>query len=352
MHERSNTIGKPHILIMTADQVTSRALAAYGSALLGLRISTPLPLLTSYADFTYCNSPIRLPSRYAFMTGKSPSTIEAFGNSADLPSDAVTFAHHLRHARCQIILSGKIHFCSVDQMHRSEKRLTAHRYPADYGWTPNWQQSEVRPSWYRNMSSVIDAPLSSKTNQLDFGDELLFAAEKNLYDIARGTDTRQFCMVVSMTHSHQPYAISEPYWNQYRNDEIDMPQAARQPELHSSRLHHAIDIGSRPVTRQQIRDVRHDLHNEIQNLTVDLAFANRWAESREENPRWNLSSLQGQVLASQRRQFVFTAPNLGKQQSQDYQSIPNANRQFLRNHLNLDSVEAKARFPAVRAVSQ
>ena len=86
--------------------------------------------------------------------------------------------------------AGKMHFCGPDQLHGFEQRLTTDIYPADFGWTPDWDRFGHRPSWYHNMSSVTDAGLCVRTNQLDFDEEVAFASRQKLYDIARGRDER------------------------------------------------------------------------------------------------------------------------------------------------------------------
>ena len=47
-----------------------------------------------------------------------------------------------------------------------------------------------------------------RTNQLDFDDEVIFAAEREIYDKARGIDPRPLLLVASLTHPHDPYAIT------------------------------------------------------------------------------------------------------------------------------------------------
>ena len=61
-----------------------------------------------------------------------------------------------------------------------------------------------RPNWYHNMSSVTQAGLCVRTNQLDFDDEVTFAAERAIYDFARTDDKRPFLLVASLTHPHDP----------------------------------------------------------------------------------------------------------------------------------------------------
>src|SRR5205807_1281887 len=131
----------------------------------------------------YCNSPLCAPSRFSFMTGRLPSAIGAYDNAAELSAELPTFAHYLRLAGYRTILDGKMHFCGPDQLHGFEARLTTDIYPADYGWTPDWDRPHERPTWYHNMSSVAQAGVCLRTNQLDFDDEVAFAAERAIFYI-------------------------------------------------------------------------------------------------------------------------------------------------------------------------
>ncbi len=142
-------------------------------------------------DSAYCASPLCAPSRFSFLSGKLPSAIGAYDNAAEFPSQTLTFAHYLRAEGYRTILSGKMHFCGADQLHGFEERLTTDIYPADFGWTPDWENFEDRPSWYHNMSSVIDAGPCVRTNQLDFDDEVTFTTRQKLFDIARERQCRQ-----------------------------------------------------------------------------------------------------------------------------------------------------------------
>src|SRR5260370_8412995 len=80
------------------------------------------------------------------------------------------------------------------------------------------------------MLSVVQAGACRRSNQLDFDEEVVYAARRYLFDHSRGTDERPFCLVVSMTHPHDPYAIPPEYWERYREDEIDLPKLATSPD--------------------------------------------------------------------------------------------------------------------------
>ena len=207
------------------------------------------------------------------MTGRLPSRTRVYDNAAEFSADIPTFAHYLRLRGYHTILSGKMHFCGPDQMHGFEERLTTDIYPADYGWTPDWDHPEERPSWYHNMSSVTQAGLCVRTNQLDFDDEVAFASERALFDIARDGNTRPFLLVASFTHPHDPFAIPQKYWSLYRDEDIDMPGPPVPPaalDPHSKRLRHVCAMDAEPVTADQVRAARHAYYGSIAYVDDNL----------------------------------------------------------------------------------
>ena len=250
---------RPNLLILMADQLTAGVLPAYGGKV------AKTPHLDRLADAGvvfesfYCNSPLCAPSRYSWLAGQLPSKIGAYDNAAELAAQVPTFAHYLRRAGYGTVLSGKMHFCGPDQLHGFEERLTTDIYPADFGWTPDWTRFDERPGWYHSMDSVMKAGPCTRTNQIDFDDEVVFAARRKLFDIARGKDRRPFCLVVSMTHPHDPYVIPESYWNRYRDSEIDLPRVTQRDldeDPHSRRLRHVIGLTLAQPNEAQIRAAR------------------------------------------------------------------------------------------------
>ena len=250
----------PNILFIMADQMAAPLLPLHDPA-------SPIlmPHLQALAaqgvvfDSAYCNSPLCAPSRFSLVSGQLPSRIGAFDNAADFPADVPTYAHYLRRLGYRTALSGKMHFCGPDQLHGYEERLTSDIYPADYGWAVNWDEPEVRPSWYHNMASVLQAGPCVRSNQLDFDEEVMFRARQYLYDHVRNTPAQPFCLTVSMTHPHDPYTISEEFWGLYQDAEVRLPRvelAQDQQDLHSQRLLKVIDLWGKTLPAEAIRRAR------------------------------------------------------------------------------------------------
>jgi choline-sulfatase len=257
---------RPNFLILMADQLTARALPAYGNRIAKTPHIDALAAAGVVFDSFYCNSPLCAPSRFSFLSGRQVSAIGAYDNAAEFPAQIPTFAHYLRRAGYQTVLSGKMHFCGVDQLHGFEERLTTDIYPADFGWTPDWTRFEHRPSWYHSMDSVTQAGPCTRTNQTDFDDEVVYQARQKLFDMARAKDRRPFCMVASMTHPHDPYVIPQRYWDRYAGIEIDMPRvrmAAEQLDPHSRRLRHVCGLDLQPVNETQVRAARRAYYGSV-----------------------------------------------------------------------------------------
>jgi choline-sulfatase len=263
----------PNILIVMVDQLAPAFLPIHGHRLVKAPHLEALARGGIVFDSAYCNSPLCSPSRAVFMTGRLPSKSGVYDNAAEFRADIPTYAHHLRNLGYRTILSGKMHFCGPDQLHGFEERLTTDIYPADYGWTPDWDHPLERPDWYHNMSSVTQAGLCVRTNQLDFDDEVVFTAERALYEIARSSDKRPFLLVASLTHPHDPFAITQRYWGLYRDEDIDMPGPALARDAldpHSLRLRHVSAMDAQAITERQIRDSRHAYYGAISYVDDNL----------------------------------------------------------------------------------
>ncbi len=251
---------RPNFLILMADQLTARALPAYGNRVAKTPHIDALAAAGVVFESFYCNSPLCAPSRFSFLSGRQISAIGAYDNAAEFPAQVPTFAHYLRRAGYQTVLSGKMHFCGADQLHGFEERLTTDIYPADFGWTPDWNRFEQRPSWYHTMDSVTQAGPCARTNQIDFDDEVVFQARQKLFDMARSKDRRPFCMVASHDPSARSLRDSAPLLGSLCRTSTSICRACGWPpadlDPHSRRLRHVCGLDTQPVTEAQVRAAR------------------------------------------------------------------------------------------------
>jgi choline-sulfatase len=195
------------------------------------------------------------------MSGQLPSRTGVYDNAAEFPSSTPTFAHYLRRLGYRTVLCGKMHFVGPDQLHGFEERLTTDIYPADFGWTPDWTKPGERIDWwYHNLASVTEAGVAEMTNQLEYDDEVAHLARQQIFDFARKGDGRPFCLTVSFTHPHDPYAMRRRYWDLYHEADIPMPAvrvAYEDQDPHSRRILESCDFRRFDISDRNARDARH-----------------------------------------------------------------------------------------------
>ncbi len=258
---------QPNILFIQVDQMAAAPLPAYGGRIVLAPHLQRLAGEGAVFEAAYCNSPICAPSRFSMMTGRLPTSIDAFDNASEFPASLPTLAHFRARAGDHPVLSGKMHFIGPDQLHGFAERLTTDIYPADFAWTPNWAAGpRDKPSGI-SMINVLQAGTCVRSLQMDYDDEVENLAVQHLYDQARRPGRKPFFLAVSFSHPHPPYTAGREWWDRYRHDDIDMPRVAPIPveerDVHSQWLHASHGADLQPVSDEQVRNARHAYYANI-----------------------------------------------------------------------------------------
>ncbi|MEE8500086.1 MAG: choline-sulfatase [Kiloniellales bacterium] len=296
------TTKRPNILIVQADQMAAAALPFHGHPVVRAPNMAALAEAGVVFENAYCNSPLCAPSRYSMLSGRLPSEIGAYDNAAEFPAAVPSFAHALRRLGYRTVLSGKMHFVGPDQLHGFEERLTTDIYPADFGWTPNWDRPGERQDYYHSMLSVVEAGPCARSLQLDFDEEVAHQAVRKIYDLARDGDPRPFLLLASFTHPHDPFTITPEYWERYRDDEIALPAVAAIPHAdqdpHSRRIYDLCDMGRYALTEARLRAARRAYYGAISYIDDKLGVlrAALAAAGLAENTVIVLTSDHGEML--------------------------------------------------------
>ncbi|CAA9231521.1 MAG: Choline-sulfatase [uncultured Chloroflexi bacterium] len=242
-------MARPNVLLIMADQLSALATSPYGNR----EVLTPhmqaLAERGAVFQHAYCNYPICVPSRMSMLTGRLPASIGAWDNGAELPASTPTFLHHLRLAGYRTLMSGKMHFVGPDQLHGLERRLTSDIYPANYNLYRPWTE-QGNPPRLANTSmamGVKTAGVRSWTHQLEYDEEVHFRALEQLRHFgmehqrraastassaASGSggagrdDARPWFFCASYTHPHDPFHITQEYWDRYEGRDITLPAEA------------------------------------------------------------------------------------------------------------------------------
>jgi choline-sulfatase len=327
----------PNILLVMFDQLAPQFLPFYGHPLVQAPAMAALAEDGVVFDNAYCNSPLCAPSRFSMLSGQYCSRIGAYDNAAEFSSDIPTIAHYLRKLGYRTCLAGKMHFVGPDQLHGFEERVTTDMYPADYGWTPDWEHPERRFFWHHNMQSVVEAGVYERTLALDFDSEVAFQSQRKIFDMARDDDPRPFFLTVSFMQPHDPYMTPRAYWQRYAHDDIDMPRVpALGGDEHSRRLFKACAMDEYRIGDEHVRNARHAYYGMIAYLDDQLASLRETMDAAGfgDDTLWIMTADHGDMLGehglwykmhffehSLRVPLVITGPRIGPRRVKENVSL-------------------------------
>lgn len=276
------------------DQLTPFVLKSYGGDVCKTPNIDALASRGVVFENAYCPYPLCAPSRFGMMSGRLPSRIGAYDNGAELAASTPTFAHYLRLHGYYTCISGKMHFVGPDQYHGFEERLTTEIYPADMSWTPDadfrdYNKDEERAYTFgvSTIDTVKDAGPVARSMQIDYDEDVVHHAVRELYTRARSNDKRPFMMTVSLTHPHDPYVITRKYWDLYADSEIEPPRVPYIPvekrDPHSQSLYYHYGQDKCTLTDEDYRNARRgyygmisyvdDLFGRLMDALNDTEFA-------------------------------------------------------------------------------
>ncbi|MBA2449707.1 MAG: choline-sulfatase [Chloroflexi bacterium] len=179
---------------------------------------------------TYCNSPLCVPSRASFMTGKYVHRIGVWDNAAALSSNEPTWAHRLNLAGYDTAISGKMHFIGEDQRHGFQRRLVGdihgkyHRALVDWNTREGWGTAGQR-------QRLEEAGPGDYLYQ-QYDDCVTTRAVDYLAEPERKDQPWALC--VGLITPHFPLIVREQYWDLYYPHHADLPDI---PPGHLEQLH-------------------------------------------------------------------------------------------------------------------
>lgn len=180
-------------------------------------------------DAAYCNSPLCMPSRMSFMTGRLIHNIGAWDNVTPLRSDEITWAHRLQSVGYDVVLSGKQHFGGADQLHGFQAQLARDLHSERYHSIHMWDDGIVPADepWHE----VYEAG-PGLTEELVVDDLVQVKALEFLRDAAR--KDKPWALNASFIAPHFPLIAPQRFWDMYPLENIDLPEI---PDGHLDNLH-------------------------------------------------------------------------------------------------------------------
>ncbi len=220
---------RPNFLIIMSDEHAPMYSSVYGHLLVQTPNMERLAEAGTTFDSAYCNSPLCMPCRMSFMTGRYIHHIGTWDNATPLASDEVTWAHMLRSVGYDVVLSGKQHFLGADQLHgfrvQLARDLHAERNHDIYKWDDG-----IVPAKRPWQGAIAAGP--GTTEEIKVDNLVHERALKYLRDPAR--KDQPWAMNVSFIAPHFPLIVPQRFWDMYPLEDIDLPEL---PPRHLENLH-------------------------------------------------------------------------------------------------------------------
>ncbi len=211
---------RPNILFIISDEHNAGVLGADGNSI----IRTPsLDLLAQRGlafESCYCNSPLCVPSRLSFTSGKYISRVGAWSNNCWLPSaDYPSLAHVLNAAGYESLLCGKMHYDRTRRygfteiggnMNNSKKTGTGSRRAAD-NLTPK-----------DGISGRFDKFYTAEDSSILTHDRKVTAGTMDFLKNRKASD-KPFFLIAGYLAPHFPLIVPEQYWQVYEG-RVPMPE--------------------------------------------------------------------------------------------------------------------------------
>ena len=208
---------KPNILLIMSDEHNSGILGCYGNKIVKTVNLDSLSKNGITFDACYTNSPLCVPSRESFVSGKYISRYGVWSNSSELPNDDVSSVPHLLNAAgYESFLCGKMH-------------LQSGRH---YGYTEIGDDNEHHKSGKVGRMDPDLKPVKKLSNRFEkfyAGDDSPIIAhdtwvtEKTIDFLKnRKAGGKPFFLTVGYHAPHFPLIVPQAYFNAYK-DKVPMP---------------------------------------------------------------------------------------------------------------------------------
>ena len=196
-------MAQPNFLIVMSDEHDPRVSEPYGHPFVHTPNMRRLADRGVAFENGYCNSPLCVPSRASFMTGRHLHRIGVWDNGVPLASDEPTWAHRLNAAGYDTALAGKMHFVGPDQRHGFARRLVEDIHGLGTINPPDWRRDG--PGNARMRERFAEAGPGESTHQL-YDDEVTRQSVAYLADPARCE--RPWALCASLITPHFPWSCA------------------------------------------------------------------------------------------------------------------------------------------------
>ncbi|HBM79228.1 MAG TPA: hypothetical protein DD426_00075 [Clostridiaceae bacterium] len=215
----NNLDKRPNILIIMSDEHDPAVTGCYNHPVVKTPNIDNLAKDGILFENAYCNSPMCVPSRMSFITGRYPCKIDVWDNGSPLRAEIPTFANYFEAGGYDTILCGRMHMIGEERLHGFGKRLFD-----DMEKWKSYNQKPLRTKEERRGSNshVTDCGPGRGSWQ-DYDNTVSDLGLRFLKGMAKYPPSKPWLMVVGFMFPHFPLIAPKEYFNMYYPDNVIMP---------------------------------------------------------------------------------------------------------------------------------
>ena len=210
-----------NLLIIMADQHSRRVLGCHGHPL----VRTPhLDRLaargTRFSD-AYTNSPICVPARASFATGRYPHQIRHWDNADPYHGDVPSWGHRLMEAGHRATSIGKLHYRSEEDANGFDEEIIPLHVLDGLGDLHGLIRDELPPR-SKNRGYVADAQ-GGESTYTAYDRDITARALRWLKEEAPRQGDKPWALFVSLVCPHPPFTAPEAFYRLYPHEAMQWP---------------------------------------------------------------------------------------------------------------------------------
>lgn len=210
---------KPNILLIMSDEHNVLINGCYGNSVIQTPNIDQIARNGVTFDACYCNSPLCVPSRLSFTSGKYVSRVGGWGNSSDLPGeDYPSIARVMNTAGYDSILCGKQHY--APGRHYGFAEITDGRQNS-FLKTGKGQRRLPGDFSYKGLSERFDGFHPGEESEVLDHDRHVTDRAVDFFK-KRSVKERPFFLFTGFLAPHFPLVVPHQLWQNYQ-DKIPMP---------------------------------------------------------------------------------------------------------------------------------
>ncbi|VTU22290.1 Choline-sulfatase [Variovorax sp. SRS16] len=217
-----------NLVIIMSDEHSPKALGCYGHGIVQTPHLDALAARGTRFSHAYCTSPVCIPARASFATGKYIHQIGYWDNADAYDGRVPSWHHVLREGKHDVVSIGKLHFRLPDEDHGFSQEIIPMHIVEGKGDLMGLVRSElpVRKGAYK--MAGFAGPGESQYTFYDR--EIASRAQIWLREAAQRKSDRPWVLFVSFVCPHFPLTAPPEHYYRYYNQDLPMPKLYEKPE--------------------------------------------------------------------------------------------------------------------------